>query len=127
MVVRYTGLREGQLPSIPVDAAYRFHLTLQDCNPEVYSAIDSMDLKIDVLDYKVRYYREAVHFENCGKNTSYVMQWRRFYKKIDFTNKGNDAFMVDISNIFDATKDTHLKFMDRFSNFPIFKIGQTTA
>ena len=51
-------------------------------------------------------FSEGIHREKCGNTDLFVIQWRRFAKGRDLSNKGNDAFMLNVFGMAWATQST---------------------
>ena len=110
-MMRFTGWRDGFLPNTNVTSDYRFTMRLQDCDPGVIDAIDARTINLDLMDYRIRYTTEAVHRQTCDDGSdALVLQFKRTVQGRDFSNKGNDAFMVIATGILTSTWGTDIKY-----------------
>ena len=111
-MVRYTGWEDGILSNTDIKSPYRLHMRFENCKAEVIDAIDNWKIKLDMMDYQVRYIREAAHREDCDDNSGLHMQWKRSSKNKDLANKGKDAFILNVSGVQTATMGKPLKVGD---------------
>ena len=112
LMVRYTGWENEILSNTDINSAYRLHMRFHNCKADVIDAIDNWKIKLDMMDFKARYVREAVHREDCDKHSGLHMQWNRFAKNQDLTNKGKDAFLINVSGVQTATMGKPMKIGD---------------
>ena len=103
LVARYTAWEDGVLADTDINSDYRLHIRFENCKAEVIEALDNSEIKLDMMDYQIRYVREAVHREECDDKSGYHIQWKRTRKNRDFSNKGKDAFMLNVGGVQTST------------------------